>query len=253
MEEKKSFFELLDGKSALLIGLVGGILALGTIGFVVLGIVVLNGHAGGSTALAANQPAPQPTVGPQPTQQNEPAPSQAVGVGHFPAKGSAGAKVTVVEFADFRCPFCGRFFNDAEKGVIQDYVATGKVKYYFRSFAFLGQPSTVASEAAECANEQGKFWQFHDWLYEHQADERDTEFYSQDNLAKYAGEIGLNTSKFTSCLNSGKYAAKVSQDLTDGQNAGVNGTPTIFINGHPLVGAQPYSAVKAAIEQALTR
>lgn len=256
MDEKKSFFELLDGKSAMVVGLVGGLLTLGTLGFIILGIMMIRGAGSGA---AANQPSGtavadnnQPSQ--QPQQQAATAPSAVnVGVGHFPALGRANAKVAIVEFADLRCPFCQRFYNDAEKGVIKDYVSTGKVKFYFRSFAFLGPASTVASEAAECANEQGQFWKFHDWMYANQADESNTAFYSKDKLITYAGNLGMNKSKFASCLNSDKYASQVSQDLSDGQNAGVNGTPTTFINGKPLVGAQPYSAVKAAIDQALAR
>lgn len=250
-EEKKSFFELLDSKSALLVGLVGGLLTIGTIGFLVLGIAVLKGSVqiGGGTATTKQDLANQADSTDQGT---ETAPAVVdVGVGHYPAKGNANAPLTIVEFADFRCPFCERFYNDAEKGIINDYVNTGKAKLYFRSYAFLGPASTDAHMAGECANEQGKFWQFHDWMYNNQAPENDTEYYSKANLIKYAANLGLNRSSFATCLNSDKYAAQIQQDLQDGQQAGVQGTPTIFINGHALVGAQPYSAVKSAIEQVL--
>ena len=254
MDEKKSFFDQLEPKSALLVGLVGGVLTLGTIGFVVLGVMMLKngGTTAAPTAVAQN---PSPSPSPSPDNQQPPTPTSPVNVsvGHFPALGSAKAPVTVIEFADYRCPFCERFYSDAEKSLIKDYVNTGKVKFYFRSFAFLGPASTVASEAAECANEQGQFWKFHDWMYNNQADESNTDYYSKENLIKYATNLGLNSSKFSSCLNSDKYAAAVQQDLTEGQNAGVNGTPTTFINGKPLVGAQPYSAVKSAIDAALAQ
>ncbi len=255
MNDKKNFFDQLDPKSALIVGLVGGLLTLGTLGFIVLGVLVVKNGSIGSATVAVTQPSPAAPAGAvvdnnQPSQQ--PAPSNVeVGVGHLPAKGNAGAKVTIIEFADFRCPFCERFYNDAVKGVMKDYVATGKVKYYFRHYAFLGPESTWASEAAECANAQGKFWAMHDWLYENQASESDTAYYTKENLIKYATQLGLNKAQFASCLNSDTYASAVSKDLSDGQAAGVNGTPTIFINGRPLVGAQPYSAVKAVIEQAL--
>ena len=172
-----------------------------------------------------------------------------VAAGHLPIKGDSKAKVTIIEFADFRCPFCERFHNDAVKGILQDYVASGKVKFYFRNFAFLGPASTAAHMAGECANEQGKFWAMHDWFYDHQADESNTEYYSNANLIKYAGQVGgINISKFTSCLNSNKYATNISQDMAEGQQVGVGGTPTIYINGKQLVGAQPYATVKAAID-----
>ena len=253
---KKSFFDQLDPRSALLVGLVGGVLALGTIGFVVLGFMV---YKNGGLALSGsnnNYVAPTPTAqdpSNQPTQTPPSGTPVNVGVGHFPLKGNKNAKVTIVEFADFRCPFCERFFKDAAAGIMKDYVNTGKVQYYFRSFAFLGPESTLTSEAAECANEQGKFWQMHDWLYQHQASESDTAYYSKENLIKYAGQVGLNVGKFTTCLNSGKFSANVAKDLSEGQAAGVNGTPTTFVNGVPIVGAQPYASLKAAIEAALAK
>ena len=252
----KGFFDQLDPKSALIVGLVGGIMALCTVGFFVLLSIFLKGGVKTTTtdsyAAAPQAVAPQPTPTAQVPQQ-PPAPSAPVNVsiGHLPAQGKSNAPVTIIEFADFRCPFCERFFGDAEKGILQDYVATGKVKFYFRHYAFLGPASTVASEAAECANEQGQFWKFHDWMYNNQASESDTGYYSKDNLITYATNLGLNKAKFANCLNTDKYASAVQQDLSEGQAAGVQGTPTIFINGRPLVGAQPYSAVKAAIDQAL--
>ena len=141
--------------------------------------------------------------------------------------------------------------RELEKSIIKDYVASGKVKYYFRHFAFLGQQSTWTSEAAECANEQGKFWAMHDWLFSNQASESDLAYYSKENLIKYAGKVGVDVNKFSTCLNSDKYASAVSADTADGQAAGVNGTPTTFINGKPIVGAVPYAQVKAAIDAAL--
>lgn len=250
-QERKSLFEALDSKTALLLGLAGGFLILCTIGFFVLGALVLKHGVGSPLAGAPVAAAVPPAAAPAGNDGPQAVPAATVGVGHFPARGNKNAKVRVVEFADFRCPFCERFYTQSAKSIMTDYVNTGKVVYYFRSFAFLGPASTDASLAAECANEQGQFWKFHDWLYDHQADESNTAYYSKDNLIKYASDLGLNKAKFTSCLNSGKYSAQVNQDLSDGQALGVNGTPTTFVNGKPLVGAQPYSAVKAAIDAAL--
>lgn len=165
--------------------------------------------------------------------------------------GNKNAKVTIVEYADFRCPFCERFFTQAEMPIISDYVNQGKANLVFRNYAFLGQQSIWASEASECASEQGKFWQYHDWLYKNQAPESDLNYYSKSNLIKYAGQVGLNTGQFASCLNSDKYAKKVSDSLNEGKNAGVTGTPTVFINGKSIIGAQPYETFKAAVEAAL--
>ena len=165
-----------------------------------------------------------------------------------PFLGSKDAKVTIIEFADFRCPFCERFFKDSEKQIIANYVNTGKAKFVFKHYAFLGQESVWAGEAAECANEQGKFWEYHDWLYNNQASESNLAYYSKANLIKYAGKVGLDLNKFSPCLNSDKYSGRVSTDLAKGQAAGVNGTPTIFINGQSVVGAQPFSAFKSIID-----
>ena len=165
--------------------------------------------------------------------------------------GNKDAKVTIVEYSDFRCPFCERFYKLVEQPLIADYVNTGKARFIFRHFAFLGSQSTWASEAAECAGEQGKFWEFHNWLYNNQAPESDLNYYSKNNLIKYAGQVGLNTAQFASCLNSDKYLKRVSDDSASGKAAGVTGTPTIFINGNKIVGAQPYETFKQTIDNLL--
>ncbi len=167
--------------------------------------------------------------------------------------GNKNAKVTIVEFADFRCPFCERFFQQAETPMIKEYVDSGKARFVFKNYAFLGQQSTWASEAVECAAEQGKFWEYHNWLYKNQAPETNLGYYSKVNLAKYAGTVGLNTGQFTSCLNSDKYSKRVADDLAQGQQLGVTGTPTVFVNGQKLVGAQPYENFKASIDGLLKK
>ncbi len=167
--------------------------------------------------------------------------------------GNKDAPVTVVEFADFRCPFCERFFQQTESQILKDYVSTGKARYIFKHYAFLGQQSTWASEAAECAAEQGKFWEYHNWLFSNQASESDLAYYSKANLIKYAGKVGLDTNQFSSCLNADKYAKRVADDMAEGQKDGVTGTPTVFINGQMIVGAQPYPVFKAAIDAALQK
>lgn len=212
-----------------------------------------------TTKLAANQnsignsqTAAQPNS-PQ-TGPNQPAPGAKVNVdvGHLPILGNKNAKVTIVEFADFQCPFCERFFKDAEPNIIKSYANSGKVKFAFRHYAFLGQESTWAAEASECANEQGKFWEYHDYLYNHQGAENSGAF-AKDKLISFAISLGLNTDQFSSCLNSDKYAKQVTDDLASGQKAGVSGTPTSIVNGQLVVGAQPYSAFKTLIDQELSK
>jgi len=206
----------------------------------------------GSTPSYGNQQAAAPN---QPNQPQAPNPGQKqdVAVGNYPPKGNPNAKVTIVAFEDFRCPFCEKLFTDTEPQLQKDYIDTGKVKFYYRNYQFLGPASVVAGNAGECANEQGKFWEFHDYMYKNQPTESDTSMYTTDNLTQVAGQLGMNTSQFQSCLDSKKYDKNVSDDLAAGQKAGVSGTPTLFIDGLPVVGAQPYSAFKTLIDQELAK
>lgn len=193
------------------------------------------------------------TAGTNALLQATPAPAGPVNVavGNYPVQGDPNAKVTVIEFADFRCPFCEQWFKNTEPSLMKDYVNNGKVKFYFRDYAFLGPASTLAAEAAECANDQNQFWALHDYLYQNQPDESDTSMYTIDNLSQVAGTLGMDQTQFQSCLSSKKDTDKAAKDLSDGQKAGVNGTPTVFINGIPLVGAVPYDQLKQQIDAAL--
>ena len=145
---------------------------------------------------------------------------------------------------------------------MSDYVNNGKVKFAFRNFAFLGPASTVASNAAMCANEQGKFWPYHDWLYKNQPPETDTSMYTNEKLASASATLGMNDSQFKQCLDANKYNSQVSSDMSDGQSAGVSGTPsfvigkldgsgTKIVQGTVVVGAVPYSEFKQAIDPLL--
>ncbi len=252
MTDHHRLFDTLDSKTAMILGFIASILVIGTIGFIFLLILFLRGGASSNTASTAVAPlAAAPAGTTRPTAA--PTGSVNVGTGHFPVRGNVKAKVKVIEFGDFRCPYCERFYQSSEKSLKKDYIATGKIAFYFRSFAFLGPASTVASEAAECANAQGKFWKFHDWLYENQASESNTGYYSKANLITYATNLGLNKQKFASCLNSDKYASQVQKDLSEGEAAGVSGTPTFFINGKTIVGAVPYAQIKQVIDAALAK
>lgn len=193
------------------------------------------------------------TAVPTGAQPQGPAAKVDVKEGHLPALGKKDAKVTIVEFADFRCPFCERFFTETEPQIIKDYVDTGKAKLVFRHFAFLGQASVVAANAAECANEQNKFWDFYNYLYGNQPPESDTSMYNTDSMTQAAGTIGLDTDSFRTCLDSNKYNDKVDKDLSEAKTAGVNATPTFFVNGRSIIGAQPYSNFKTLIEEELKK
>lgn len=167
-----------------------------------------------------------------------------------PSLGNPEAAVTIVEFGDFQCPFCGRFFRETEPEIIVRYVKTGKARFVYRDFSFLGPESGWAAQAAECADKQGKFWQYHDYLYSNQQGENQGAF-SRENLKRFAIQLGLDAKKFNSCLDSEEFLQEINKDTADGRAAGVSGTPTTFINGRPVVGALPLSEFERIIEEAL--
>ena len=167
--------------------------------------------------------------------------------------GNPKAKVTVVEFSDFQCPFCRSFWSGAYQQIKKEYVDTGKIKFVFRDYPLPFHPAgQVSAESAECADEQGKFWEMHDKIFQEQTKQgTGTVTYGVTELKKWASQIGLDSAKFNQCLDSGKYKSEVEKDLADGSAYGVSGTPTLFINGKPVVGAQPFSVFKAVIDDEL--
>ncbi|MBI3631154.1 MAG: DsbA family protein [Candidatus Sungbacteria bacterium] len=170
--------------------------------------------------------------------------------GNGPFLGNPASPVTVVEFGDFQCPYCGKFFKTAEQQIINQYVKTGKVKFAYRNFAFLGQESEWAATAAGCAGEQGKFWEYHNYLFAHQNGENEGAF-TKDNLKHFALGLGLDPTAFNSCLDADKYLPDVRKDTDEGRAFGVNGTPANFINGQLITGAVPFEQLAAAIDEAL--
>ena len=189
------------------------------------------------------------------TQTGAPAPPEKVDVkeGKLPILGKNNAKATMIEFSDFECPFCKRYFDETLSQIIKDYVDTGKVKLYYRHFPLDFHPAAMpAALASECANDQDKFWEYHDKIFQEQdkISGKTTDIITSQ-LKKWAKELQLNTSQFNSCFDNAKYQANVDVDLNDGRTAGVSGTPTFFINGRRLVGAQPYAAFKAVIDEEL--
>ena len=162
--------------------------------------------------------------------------------------GEKDAKLTIVEFSDYQCPYCKSFFDDTLPEIKKKYIDTGKVKLVYRDFPLDFHPNAQkAAEAAECAGEQNKYFQMHDKLFENQV-ALDT-----DDLKKYAKDIGLNTAQFNTCLDTGKMASEVESDYQEGVNYGVSGTPAFFINGKLIEGAQPFSVFKQAIDAELNK
>ena len=164
--------------------------------------------------------------------------------------GSPSAPVTFVEFGDFQCPFCGRFYQTTEKQLIDKYVKTGQVKLIWRDFAFLGQESFDAAVAARCAGEQGKFWEYHNYLFENQKGENEGAF-SVVNLKNFARALNLETAQCNSCVDSQKYLSAVENETALGRELGVNGTPSSFINGAHITGAVPFAQFEQIILEEL--
>ncbi|MFH1722232.1 MAG: thioredoxin domain-containing protein [Candidatus Altiarchaeota archaeon] len=198
-----------------------------------------------------SQPTGSQTQTPTTTIQGTPQPttvSQAnkIDVGDNPTIGNSDAPVTIIEYSDFQCPYCSRFITGAYAEIKKQYIDTGKVRLAFKHFPLgFHENAQKAAEATECANDQGKFWQYHDKLFENQGS------LDVDNLKKYAQDLGLDMRTFTSCLDSGKHEQAVKKDMADGTQAGVQGTPSFLINGKLVVGAQPFENFKTAIDQAL--
>jgi protein-disulfide isomerase len=160
-----------------------------------------------------------------------------------PARGPESAKVTIVEFSDFQCPFCSRAHDTVEE-VMNAY--PGKVRLVFRHFPLdFHAQAPKAAEASLCAHDQGKFWEYHDVLFKNQ------QKLQVEDLKAHATGLGLDAAKFNECLESGKHAATVKEDTEAGKKVGVNGTPAFFINGQMLSGAQPLEAFKQIIDSEL--
>lgn len=161
--------------------------------------------------------------------------------------GKEDAKVKLVEFTDFECPFCGRFSQETLGQIEKEYVATGKLAYYIRHFPLYSiHPNAEnASLAAECAREQGKFREMHDLIF------KDQRQMSVSDLRDHAAKMGLKFDQFSSCLENKKHKASIDRDVKLGNDLGVSGTPTFYLNGRVINGAQPYAIFKAAIEEEL--
>jgi protein-disulfide isomerase len=160
-----------------------------------------------------------------------------------PFIGPATAPVTIIEFSDFQCPYCRRV-QPTLKRLLQEY--EGKIKLVFRDFPLhkIHPQAQKAAEAAQCAADQQQFWPYHDKLF------ANTRLQIED-LKQFAQELSLNLERFNTCLDAGKYAREVAQDVRDGANAGVDSTPSFFVNGQPINGAASYERFKEVVEAAL--
>lgn len=238
----------LTPKLSFILGLVGGVLVICTVGFViVLSLMFKGGLPTKGAAKVAAPSAAAPSVA---------APSAAApSVGALPelsdadhVRGDADAPVTIYEYSDFECPFCSRFHPTMVQA-LQEY--DGKVKWVYRHFPLSFHPSALpAANAAECAGEQGKFWEYADELFANQTS------LGAALYTKIAGDLGLNMSKFDDCVAASTYASAISADQAGGVAAGITGTPGSIIvaadgTKQLVPGAIPYEQLKAMIDAAL--
>lgn len=188
--------------------------------------------------VAETEKIPAPTPEPTPTVERV-----AVSADDDPVKGPANAKITIIEFSDYQCPFCARA-EPTMNQIIDTY--KDDIKIVYRDFPLgFHENAQKAAEASECADEQGKFWEYHDKLFANQG------ALDIPSLKAYAIELKLNSAQFNQCLDSGKYEPEVKKDLEDGKAAGVSGTPAFFINGRLVSGAQPFDNFKKVIDEEL--
>jgi protein-disulfide isomerase len=166
----------------------------------------------------------------------------------WPSMGSESAPVVMVEYSDFACPFCKRFADETKPLIKRDYIDTGKVRFVYKDFIRVG--GDRAAEAAHCASEQDKFWEYHSLLYARQVQDR-ANWSSSEVHRGYAIELGLNADALVKCFESRKYQEKVAKSTQEAVQNGGTGTPYFLINNTPLVGAQPFAAFKALIDEEL--
>ena len=172
-----------------------------------------------------------------------------------PILGNPNAPITMVEFGDYQCTFCSKFFHETENSIITNYVKTGKVKMLFKDYIILGQDSMNAANAAHCANDQKSFWEYHSMLYNNWAGE-DTGWADITHLHEFANTLGLDMDVFSTCMSDLKWNELVNLSSIDGQKLGVSGTPTFFVIDQnndviKIVGAQHYDVFKQIFDSVL--
>ena len=172
-----------------------------------------------------------------------------------PILGNPNAPITMVEFGDYQCTFCSKFFHETENSIITNYIKTGKVKILFKDYIILGQDSMNAANAAHCANDQKSFWEYHSMLYNNWAGE-DTGWADLAHLHEFANTLGLDMDVFSTCMSDLKWNELVNLSSKDGQKLGVSGTPTFFVIDQnndviKIVGAQHYDVFKQIFDSVL--
>jgi protein-disulfide isomerase len=194
---------------------------------------------------ATQKSAEQPAAAPQAKKQPDPKAVYKVPVGNAPVRGPSDALVTIVEFSDFQCPFCGRV-EGTLKQVLETYPKDVRIAFKQNPLPF-HQNAAIAAEASLAAKDQGKFWEMHDKMFANQT------ALERDKLDGYAKDIGLNMAKFKTAMDTNKHKAEIDADQKEARDLGAAGTPSFFINGRSLRGAQPFDAFKALIDEEITK
>jgi len=174
-----------------------------------------------------------------------------------PILGDSNAPLTLIEFGDYQCTFCNKFFHETVESILTNYVETGKVKILFKDFIVVGQDSMHAANAAHCANDQQMFWQYHSILYNNWAGEG-TGWVSSEQLNKFANTLELDMNKFSNCVSELKWKRLVDASHDDGIALGVTATPTFFVldqnkNVMKITGAQQYDVFKEVFDSSLEK
>jgi len=172
-----------------------------------------------------------------------------------PVLGSASAPITIVEFGDYQCEACYHWYHNTRADIIDNYVKTGKVNLVFMDLPFLGRDSITAAQATYCADDQGKYWEYHETLYNFQ-EAIDNGWASKDRLVSFAFNLDMNLDEFNDCMDSSKYAKRVKANYDESQRFGAEATPTFLIISpdgavKKITSAQPYSVFSQVIEPML--
>lgn len=174
-----------------------------------------------------------------------------------PLLGDPNAPLTLVEFGDYQCFFCNKHFHNTEEAILTNYIQTGKVKMIFKDFTIIGPDSVNAAHAAHCANDQGKFWEYHDMLYNNWSGENNG-WASSENLLRFAKDVSLDIDQFTQCMLSATHQQKIVASNNDAKTLGLSGTPGFFVIGTDnevtkIPGAQPYEVFEKIFESELKK
>ena len=173
-----------------------------------------------------------------------------------PILGNSNAEITLIEFGDYQCHFCNVYYQNTEHEILEKYVMTGKVNVIFKDYTIIGQDSMRAAHAAHCASEQGKFWEYHDTLYNNWGGENNG-WAGSENILRFAEEVGLNMNEFVECNVDKRYEQQIAASNTDAQKLGITGTPAFYVISansqqvQTISGAQPYEVFEKVFNSML--